>query len=328
MINDEVAGLAETIIEIKKQSLSELLSNKFSIDYYQREYVWETKQLEDLLNDLATAFIKNWRPEHKLTQDYKFVASYEPYFMGEIIISKRQSSLAIIDGQQRITTLTLLLIYLKNTYSHLPRFPEVDSLIYSDDYGTEKFNIDVKERNSCMTKIMTEGYYSIKDGDPRSVINIASRYNDISDCWPEIIDEENIIPFTYWLKKCVLFSYVETNKDDYAYIIFETMNDRGFSLTPVEMLRSYLLSNIHSEKRTKKMEEFDDIISSLQKLKSKVRNTPENDFFKIYLRSQYAKGNAQSKDGSSDFDKIGKGFHRWIRDKSEDLGLHNSSDYE
>ena len=74
------------------------------------------KHLEDLINDLSNAYLKCWKPEHT-PED---VRAYDPYFMGEVVLStKVNERSAIIDGQQRITTFTLLLIYLLHRYKHL-----------------------------------------------------------------------------------------------------------------------------------------------------------------------------------------------------------------
>ena len=51
-------------VDSKCFSLKQLFSEKFTVDFYQREYVWEKKQLEDLINDLSSAFLKCWKPDH------------------------------------------------------------------------------------------------------------------------------------------------------------------------------------------------------------------------------------------------------------------------
>ena len=80
--------------EIK--SLQELFVRKYVVDFYQRDYVWEKKQLEDLINDLSNAFLKSYRDDHIL----EHVKQYDPYFMGEIVLSETGGKSAVIDGQQ------------------------------------------------------------------------------------------------------------------------------------------------------------------------------------------------------------------------------------
>lgn len=88
------------IVESKAFSLKALFADKFTVDFYQREYVWDRKQIEDLIMDLSTEFMKQWEPGHLIRN----VSGYDPYFMGEIVLStKNGEKSAVIDGQQRIT---------------------------------------------------------------------------------------------------------------------------------------------------------------------------------------------------------------------------------
>ncbi len=321
-----MAGKKESIIvDSKVYSLKGLFADKFTVDFYQREYVWERKQIEDLIMDLSSEFLKNWEDGHTLMN----VAGYDPYFMGEIVLSiKSGEKSAVIDGQQRITTLTLLLIYLLRTYGTLPKFPtDIRDLIYADYFGEYYFNLDIPERRECMLALFNKGEYDIpKDASP-SVVNLVNRYADISECWDKRINETNIVPFVYWLKEKVMFSKVWTNSDEFAYVIFETMNDRGLSLTQIEMLRSYLLANIDDDDRTAVMDKFDAIIRSLSQIKLSSSSKAEFEFFKMYFRGHYAQDFSQAKNSNSDFVRIGKEFHRWVSENAKQLGLEKSRDY-
>lgn len=319
--------MAQKTVDSRAYPLKELFMDKFVVDFYQREYVWQKKQLEDLLNDLSVEFLKNWKDGDTTGA----VRGYDPYYMGEIVLSTKEGKRSsIIDGQQRITTFTLLLIYLLKNYGDLPSFPrsDIEKAIYSDDYGTPRFNLDVKERRECMLSLYKNGEYTPNDLDKQFVQNIVDRYNDISECWNEKIDGRNIVNFAYWIKEKVIFSKVWTNSDEFAYVIFETMNDRGLSLSHVEMLRSYLLANMDGEGRNKSIPLFDDIIKRLSGIKLSSKSKAETEFFKVYLRGHYAEDFSQKKDSHSDFVRIGNEFHRWVSDKDKSLlNLHGSADY-
>ena len=318
--------VAQKIVDSKAYPLKDLFSDKFDVDFYQRQYVWESKQLEDLISDLSSEFLKNWRNGDGIDS----VRNYDPYFMGEIVLSLQEGKRSsVIDGQQRITSFTLLLIYMLHTYGHLPGFPksDIEKLIYSDDYGTKRFNLEIAERKECMLALFNNGEYTVKDSDSASVQNIVDRYNEFAGFWNERITDEKAVSFIYWIKEKVIFSKVWTNSDDFAYIIFETMNDRGLPLTQVEMLRSYLLANIKPEDRARSMKELDEIIKLLTGIKLNSKSKAEFEFFKMYFRGHLAEDLSQGKNTQSDFVQIGKGFHRWVRDKSRDLGLRTSQDF-
>lgn len=313
-------------VDCKAYPLKELFLDKFDVDFYQREYVWQRKQLEDLVNDLSNEFLKNWKETDTLDN----VRSYDPYFMGEIVLSMKEGQRSsIIDGQQRITTFTLLLIYMLKKYGHLPQFPrsDIEKAIYSDDFGTPRFNLDIEQRKNCMLGLYNNGFYEPTENDEHYVQNIVDRYNDIADCWNEKINESNIVFFAYWIKEKVIFSKVWTNSDEFAYVIFETMNDRGLSLTQVEMLRSYLLANISKVDRPKAIQTFDSVVKRLMNIKLSSKSKAEFEFFKMYFRGHYAEDFSQTKDSSSDFVRIGKEFHRWVRDNEQLLSLKNPEDY-
>ncbi len=313
-------------VESQVFPLKIVLNAKYTVDFFQREYVWTKKHMEDLISDLSLEFLRQWNQEHILSE----VEKYDPYYMGEIVLAKKEDvNFSIIDGQQRITSLTLLLIYMKHTFGELENFPnEIDGLIYSNHYGEYKFNLNILDRRECMLGLYMKGCYDVKVSDTSSVHHLVERYSEIKDIWNDNIDNHNAVAFAYWLMEKVCFSKVWTNNDEFAYVIFETMNDRGLSLTQVEMLRSYLLAKIDEENdlRNKAMKKFDQAIRNLIDIKLSSKSKAEFEFFKVYLRTHYAEDMTQGK-SDSDFVRIGKEFHRWIRDNSTLLKLENSNNF-
>jgi uncharacterized protein with ParB-like and HNH nuclease domain len=121
-------------------------SAKYAVDYYQREYKWQTKQVAELLEDLADKFSESYAPEHERS----VVESYGHYFLGSIIISDKDSRKFIIDGPQRLTTLTLLLIRIQHMLQDAEQKGQIAELIFSQKFGKRSFNLDVPDRTSCM----------------------------------------------------------------------------------------------------------------------------------------------------------------------------------
>ena len=94
------------------RNVSELLKEKkYKIDYYQREYRWQTQHVEELINDLTERYLNDYDEKHDRLKDGP---KYKHYFLGPIILSHKNGDMLVVDGQQRLTTLTLLLIFLKN----------------------------------------------------------------------------------------------------------------------------------------------------------------------------------------------------------------------
>ncbi len=291
---------------------------KYSIDYYQREYRWERKHLEELITDLAEQFLDSHDPANSRSE----VENYGRYFLGSIIVSHKEGKKILIDGQQRLTTLTLLLIYIYRQLDDENQKAQLAELIFSQKYGRRSFNLDIEERNECMEALFTGTFFD-ENGQPEAVVNILRRYQDIEELFPDELRGDVLPYFADWLIENVYLVEITASNDTDAYTIFETMNDRGLSLTPTDMLKGYLLANISdTEKRNQASDLWRKRVKALQDL----GKDEEASAIKAWLRSQYAqtirerKRHAQPKD----FDLIGTEFHRWVRDHEKEIGLTKS----
>ena len=229
-------------IVAKEYPLKDILSNnKYSIDYFQREYRWRKENIDQLIDDLYNAFRADYRPEHS-TKD---VANYASYFMGSIVvIAKDDATMSIIDGQQRITSLTLLLIYLYHAIG-VAKGAILQNMIFSDSYGEKSFNIQVPERKDCLDGLYNNNEYTPKDIDEDSVRFIADRYNDIKDSFPDDLQGQALESFMYWVINNIVIVKIEAYSEENAYTIFETMNDRGLNLTNSDMLKGFMMQKEH-----------------------------------------------------------------------------------
>lgn len=152
--------------------------------------------------------------------------------MGSIILAGREN--AIVDGQQRFSSLTLLLMYLRNRLiKRDERHPTVEQIIYSEVRGKKSFNINVAERQKCMEKIFKDDLDNFDATNSiESVKNLCERYNDIVELFPKEIVEDMLLNFCDWLIEKVYFIEIVAQEESDAGKIFITMNDRGLSLTP------------------------------------------------------------------------------------------------
>ena len=294
---------------------------KFAIDYYQREYRWEKKQVVELINDLTEKFFQSHEPHNERSA----VEDYGHYFLGSIIISDKDGQKFIIDGQQRLTSLTLLLIHIYRQIEDEEQKGQLADLIFSQKFGKRSFNLDIKERTRCMDALFS-GQPFEENGQPESVVNILKRFHDIDECFPDDLEDEALPFFADWLIENVHLVEITAYSDSDAYTIFETMNDRGLSLTPTDMLKGYLLANItDADRRNSSSKVWRERVAALQTL----GKDEDADAIKSWLRSQHAKTIRERKRGAQarDFDLIGTEFHRWVRDHEEPLGLSNSASF-
>ena len=104
-----------------------LLQNaRFGIDYFQRKYRWEEKQVAEALDDLTGTF-RTSQERHGKSRD---VADHDRYFLGSIVVSESAGRRFIADGQQRLTTVTLFLIALYRRLQDGPQRTALSQLIY------------------------------------------------------------------------------------------------------------------------------------------------------------------------------------------------------
>jgi uncharacterized protein with ParB-like and HNH nuclease domain len=308
-----------------------LQSQKYSIDEFQREYKWDKKQIEELIYDLQNKFDSSYKPG----DEPKKVSNYGEYFLGSIIVSKRDGKNYLIDGQQRITSLILLLIFLYRVAQtkDLPKTitQTLAPLIYSDNLGELSFNLDMAERQPLLDALFYAKPINLEDGD-ESVRTMFARYTNIEE--NDLIDDlgDGLQHFIYWLLTKVGLIEIATSDDTAANEIFETMNDRGKPLSPVDMLKAFLLAPVQDPDNRNQANEIwrHNVLQLLSSDQSKDESREQGEdanCIKAWLRAQYADSIRDRKAESvdKDWEKIGKPFHRWVRDNKKQLGLGNES---
>jgi hypothetical protein len=198
MSTQTTADIGRRDIDGTGRTLGELFFNRrYAIDTYQREYKWQTKQLVELIDDLCGKFLEHYKP----AQERDAVAKYGHYFLGSIILSQKKGQSYVIDGQQRLTTLTLFLVYLHHRQRKLPeedRVP-VSHLILSTKFGKKSYNIDVPERAPCLDALYSGKPYNPTAKDPEAVRNMVSRYEEIEENFPTDINDAALPYFLDWL---------------------------------------------------------------------------------------------------------------------------------
>lgn len=303
-------------IEGKGKTLKEVLSQKYVIDYFQREYKWERKHIEQLLYDLDFAFFESYK-EGDVVED---VVNYKPYFLGPFIVCQNKNTFSLIDGQQRLTSMTLLLIYLMKHFEETKE--DLKDLVFMKRYGKASYNLQMEDRKNVMDHLYLDMPLIDDANLSVSELNLLERYADIEELFPERLKSAEIINlFDCWLQEKIIFVEILSYSDENAYTIFETMNDRGCNLTSAEMMKSFLLSKISDEQCRRECNEV--WKGNILRLIEQDRDG-EAEFFRAWIRGKYL---SNMKD-SSEFEAIGTGFHRWIKTNYKLLRLKTDTDIE
>lgn len=315
---------SSSYITANARTLREILEKqKYEVDVFQREFRWGKDNIEDLIADLSTKFLENY--EFRENHYRKEVKTYSKYYLGSIILNVKDEVLSVIDGQQRLTSITLLLIFLNNILKEKNIQSSINPLIASEAFGDFSLNLQIEDRKECMLKLFNGEEFD-SSNENESVKNIVERYDDISEIFPENLTGDALLYFIDWLRENVIFVVIQTWSADDAYKIFETMNDRGLSLTPPEMLKGYILSKFSDDGEKKSLNElWKKRISKIKDLKKDA----DMEFVQSWLKAKYADTiRIPKKDAhDEDFEIIATKPHSWFKDNENKIGLTSIDDF-
>ncbi len=276
--------------------MARIENHKFTIDEafrecfyvvpdYQREYVWTEKQITQLLEDI----------------NEQMDSSSSEYFIGTILVSPRDGEKAhydVIDGQQRLTTTFLILCALRVLFSGMPQEQMINGLTatsYTDAQGDIKTNLKLEPRYENAGEVIEKIVQA--NGDPQavhaniqssgiqiygSVENILNAYDVIYRFLTNNYDDEAKLK-KYWghLANNVVFIQISTDVSS-ALKIFETINERGVGLNPMDLLKNLLFTQVSPERFSQLKDEWKKITSPLEKNKEKPLR-----FLRYFLMANY-----------------------------------------
>jgi len=215
-------------------SIDILLSQFYKVADFQRDYVWEEDDIAQLVNDVIDSMN----------------SKQENYFLGAIVLTNGgDGNYLIVDGQQRITTLTIFISALR--FALKPTEPDLSSFLekYIVDRRMSKVKIELSSRLSfgedsadqAITKL-AEGASSIEEveSDTDTAKNIKAGFNYLVN----YLSTNNLSLAKlshYLIHNVVLLPYI-TNNMKQALTVFETLNSKGRSLTPIDLLKNALFS--------------------------------------------------------------------------------------
>lgn len=267
-------------ITAKPEDIRTIFSREYQIPMFQREYSWEQEQCETLWDDLI---------DFHNEKDKK-----DKYFLGNIVVHPIDESekFSVIDGQQRLTTLLLLIRALfdnAGTVKALEECLKIKDKLSSELTNNIRLNSDVIEGDKKnLEKIILEG--RCDDENSRLYINYDMFKKKISD-WKQgkTSDELNKLILTF-LDNVVLLPILCETEDD-ALNIFETINNRGLSLSDADIFKSKLYAGIESSKRSEFIDEWNELYDQedLFRILMYICRAQENDISKEKgLRSYFS----------------------------------------
>jgi Protein of unknown function DUF262/Restriction Enzyme Adenine Methylase Associated/Protein of unknown function (DUF1524) len=292
--------------------------HRYQLDFYQREYTWGSENVRRLVDDLHRRFSNQWNALH----DRRDSSRYKPYFLGPYVYFQDGDITYLVDGQQRVTTLHLLLILIHNLLDDqdaLDEARQLETLICNVMYGERRYTIDIEERAPLLDALMAGKSYEVKPDDRPSVRNLWDRYRDLEEQFPSDLAGEALSYFHDWLLHRVCLVGIEAHDQGHGWEIFETMNDRGLQLSPVDLLKSLLLARSEQTGRRRLNEIWRKAMTGLSALGG---TGAAADFVKALLVGRYA--NPASAD---DLIRIEVSFHEWIHGNLTRMALARPADF-
>ncbi len=221
---------------------------QYVIPLFQRAYSWEKKEWEILWNDIVELYQSD---------------DPNPHFMGSIVTMQTDSlpgnvpKYLLIDGQQRLTTILILLAVLRDRAKKLNQ-EEIAKEIH-ETILVNPFKQDFDYYKLLPTQVDRESFFSIINNPQNCTHNTSNNEinkcysffeRKITECIPDIQKFRNIL-YSY----LILIS-ISLGKDDNPYLVFESLNAKGRDLTQADLIRNYFFMAIAIDQQTEMYEKY------------------------------------------------------------------------
>ena len=319
------ANVVRSLITPQDQTLRTVFNaqRSYFIDIYQREYKWTTENVETLLNDIEVRFLQQDRRKvdpREIQQDV--LERFEPYFLNTYLTHTTAANTSIVDGQQRLTTLLLVLIKIYHILKNVEQNPAhrnrtfsskvVEQLIFeTNDFGeAERFKIFNENREDAFRSLVAGQVVDPRDETRR---RIRENYDTISAYLDRFLGlgpdaAYDLVKATYYITYLLdRISIVEIRieRQNNVAMIFEVVNDRGLGLRPYEILKGKLIGGLPPVQK----EKANNVWTELQEryYSTELKNTTEktidlDSFFRTFFRAKFA-------DGETDYERFEAAYH-------------------
>ncbi len=245
----------------KEQSLAKIFSDDyvFTIPGYQRPYSWGRDQTQELLDDLLGA----------LAVTPAQLSDAAPYFLGSIVLIKGEASpeATVVDGQQRLTTLTLLLSAIRATVSDVDMQKDITSCIYEKGSlvkGTQaRYRLSLRERDRDFFRQYVQhenGLQRLAQLNtvlPDAQLRLSENAQLFMNGLANLSQDELVRLVQFIITRCYLVT-VATPDLDSAYRIFGVLNSRGLDLSATDILKAEIIGGVEYKLRELYTEKWED----------------------------------------------------------------------
>lgn len=299
-----------------KQNIDRVFSNvTYYIDFYQREYRWTEEPVKRLLGDIFFKFSEQYKRTPDLDPNQKNVAGKYPwYYLNTYVTNTVDGRVFVVDGQQRLTTLSLILIKLRHMAQH--HKSGLVGWIQGKIAGQAGFDNEfwmnhVGHRATQQALFDGKDLATIDTASGVTAQNMVANYGIIS-AWleRELTSKHKFETFVFYFLHRLVMINLSVEQTDVS-MVFEVINDRGVRLRSYEILKGKLLGQI--DKNELDAGNFNGLWERHANAINSQREDDLDNFFRFYLKAKYAgtRGEGQRFDGdyhramfSGDMDKV------------------------
>ncbi len=288
-----------------KQNLDQVFANTtYYIDFYQRQYKWDDVPVKRLLDDIFYKFGIEY-PRYKDSDiDFeKLAEKYSWYYLNTYVTNVIDGKRFVVDGQQRLTTLTLILIKLRHLASLFSSELKdwITNKIAGQSGFKKEFWMNHESHKSVMQSLFNEDtdIDKIDTSTGITAINMVKNYKIISTYLDrELSEKHKFESFVfYFLKRLVLINLNVEQTD--VPMVFEVINDRGVRLKSYEILKGKLLGQIDKEELESL--KLNDLWENQVSIVNNYKEDEIDNFFIYYLRSRFANTIGEARNYDRDY---------------------------
>ena len=243
--------MSDSTFDAENKVIEQILGDKksfYTMPNYQRPYAWDKDRVEQLWYDLVEAYTNN-------VEDQEVDKNY---FLGSIVLvnNTKEKSFDVVDGQQRLTTLTVLLCTIRDMFPDNEYIDEISDLIVSRSKNLQRLRLSphINKLINFNTTIIEGIDFSI---DIKSEEYKNNRYLQTAYYFKHLIQKSldqnnesyihNFKEFLDYLLTKITIIVITCNDTGSAIKLFNVLNDRGMDLSSADIIKSYLLQNEPNE---------------------------------------------------------------------------------
>ncbi len=294
-------------VQPQNQNIDKLFSNTtFYIDFYQRQYKWSDEPVKRLLDDIFYKFNEEYKKYREISLPLdQTISKYGWYYLNTYVTNSVDGKLYVVDGQQRLTTLTLLLI--KSRHLAKSFNSKLEGWISSKIVGLSGYKTDFWMNHEAHKNAM-QGLYDgvdLEDIDVSSGLtaqNMVSNYAVISSRLElELTNLHRFESFIFYFMHRLVLINLNVEQTDVP-MVFEVINDRGVKLKPYEILKGKLLGQIAKEELDglKLNELWEEQVRAINAF----REDEIDQFFTYYLKAKFADTIGEGRKYDRDYHRV------------------------